>query len=458
MEYADYRLTIANDLMITGSCLNTSETDQFKIDKKDIEYANQQLENEKIDVDRAFIKNVGTVLANSLFTPKIKRHFGRVRSKNGNKGLRVRLTIESPEVSAYPWEALFLDNKYLAVSVETPLTRFFPNATTTNKNFGKPLKILFIGSNPSATGITGVPVNREIQAIKDSLTEENENGVIEFDPEPVGDIDNIMEHLENEQYNVIHFLGHGAFKDGVGYLALENENGGLEFADHERVGQIFQNQHSIGLFVLNACQGAQMSTDKAFTGLASELLKMGVPSVIAMRYSIATPTARLFSKEFYKNLVKMPIDENLQRVRHRILVDANTNPRDFMIPVLFMNALNGLILSPEDAAARELAQSPAYATRIEELKRAWDDFVGVSSTVDEKDLWLMIWDIYKNHEESLDVKVKREIKSMVSRVPVLLQEKNKALLSGFNEEARRMGNAIMLNYETLMDIIKRRIN
>jgi hypothetical protein len=458
MDYLDYNLSIGNDLKITASFLATSETDELKLDSEEIRFVINQLEDEKSRGDKNVIKNLGVKLASSLFTQKTKAHFYNVRSKNANKGFRIRLRIESPEVSNYPWEALYLDNRYMATSVETSLTRFFPNGTPAKRSFGKPMRIFVIGSNPSKLGLPAVQVDREIKSIEDSLKEEIDNGVIELDIERIGEIESIMDHLNKEQYNVIHFIGHGVFEDGVGYLALENSKGGLELADHERVGQIFQNQSSLGLIVLNACQGAKLSTDKAFTGLGSELIKMGVPSVIAMRYSITNQTARLFSKEFYKNLLKMPIDENLQMVRHRILVDADTDPRDFIIPVLFMNAPDGLIFSPENAAARELAQSPPCATRIEELKRAWDDLVGNSDALDERDLWLMISDIYESYEDSLDVRTKREIERMIAIVPVLLEDANEASLSGLDQEARRLRIVTRSNYKRLMDILKRRVH
>jgi len=451
MDYIDYSLSIGNDLKITASSFGTSETGELRLDREEIESAMEQLEDEKIYVSKDFIRNVGAMLADSLFTPEIKRHFYTVRSKNANKGLRVRFTIETPEVSAYPWEALYLDNKYMAVSAETPLTRFFPNGTSAKRSFGRPLRILVICSNPSKGGLPAVQVEREVETIEGSLKEEIDNGAIKLDIERIGEVARIMEHLNKEQFNVIHFIGHGVFKDGVGYLALESSMGDLVLADHERVGQIFQNQISLGLVVLNACQGAKLYTDKAFTGLASELIKMGVPSVIAMRYSITNQTARLFSKEFYKNLARMPIDENVQRVRQRILVDENTAPKDFITPVLFMNAPDGLVFSPRDAAARELAQSPSCATKMEELKRSWDDLVGGSDAIDQGDFWLKVLEIYRSCKDFLNERQKRVIGDMITVMPGLLAKVDEASLMGLDEEVRRLRITIMRNYQRLVN-------
>lgn len=451
MEYIDYQIFIGSNLEIVASSHGTSETGELRLDTKEIEYSVGQLENEKSHIDRRFIKNVGKQLADSLFTPEIKKHFYEVKSKNANKGLRVRLRIESPEITAYPWEALFLNNKYIAASTATPLTRYLTNGIPAKMSFGRPLKILVIGSNPSRLGLPAVQVEREIEAIEDSLGEEIDDGAIKLVPERIGDVERIMNHLNNEQYNVIHFIGHGVFEDDVGYLALESGEGALLLYDHEKIGQLFQNQNSLGLVVLNACQGAMLSTNKAFTGLASELLKMGVPSVIAMRYSITNQTAKLFSKEFYKNLPRMPIDENVQMVRHRILVDPDTTPKDFITPVLFMSASDGMIFSPKDDAARDIAQSPACTIRIEELKRDWDELVGGSDAVDEMDFWLKIWDLYKSCKDLLPKRPKREIREIIPIVPVLLTEMNKAVRSGLEQDVIKFRRTIRLNYQNFMD-------
>jgi CHAT domain-containing protein len=453
MDFTDYNLMITDGLEIAASSPGSiTVTDKFLIDKKEIVYAVTELEKEEENVDSIFLKNVGTQLANSLFTPKIKRHFSEVRSKNPGKGLRIRLRIESAEILAYPWEALFLDNKYLALSIETPLTRSFSYEKSTRKDFSKPIKILIIGSNPSAINLPAVQVNREIENITDALKEEVKSGFIKLDVLPIGSIKRIMDQLDVEQYNIIHFIGHGVFKDGLGYLALESSQGDLILADHDWIGKIFQNQISLGLVILNACQGAKLSTDKAFTGLASEFIKLGIPSVIAMRYSITNPTARLFSKEFYKNMLKMPIDENLQRVRNRLYVEETSSAKDFITPILFMNTPDGLVFNPTDEISRELMQAPECSTRIKELKEKWKALYQQTYAIDERDFWLLICEIYEECGTSLDERTKRKIREMQTIVPVLLKAMDDAMAMDFDAKVQSKIKALRLNYQRLIDV------
>jgi CHAT domain-containing protein len=261
------------------------------------------------------------------------------------------LIVEAPEVSEYPWETLFESGKYLSTHVNTPLIRFIPTVLPVTKNYRKPLKILIIGSNPSSTKVPALQLEEEIEAIEDALQKEIDDGQIKLKIERIAKIDRIWQKLKEDSYNIIHFIGHGIFQDNTGYLALVNENGGIDPVDHTRLGQILQNHQSmntIGLMVLNACESAEMSTSRAFTGLAPELIRIGIPSVIAMRFNITNQMASLFAKEFYTNIPIMPIDKSLQMVRNRILVDKKTKPSDFVSPVLFTNSPDGTVFNMEE--------------------------------------------------------------------------------------------------------------
>lgn len=452
MEYIDYHIIMKKNWDVIAKFDDTSETSKFEPDEDVIEYAVNQLEDENVKVDKNYIKKIGEHLANSLFTENIRNHLHRAR-KNANKSIRIRLNIESPEISAYPWETLYLDNKYIATSVKTTLTRFLGPKQLDKMNFGKPLKVLIIGSNPSKLGLAAVQVEREIENIVEALRDEINSGIIKFDLVRIGEVPRIIEYLNNDQYNVIHFIGHGVYKDGRGYLVLEGREGKSLPYDHERIGELFQNQNSIGLIVLNACQGAMLSTNKAFTGLASELIKIGIPSVIAMRYSITNKTANLFSQEFYKNLLKIPIDENIQKVRHRILVDPETAPKDFITPILFMNSPDGMIFNPVNKEAEDLAQSPSCRIKIDELKRDWNELNTGSDSIDEEDFWITLWNLYRECEDLLPKRPKRKMDKMIPRIPVLLTDMNTARLNGLPEDMRKFRLAIRENYRDLMKIL-----
>ena len=118
-----------------------------------------------------------------------------------------------------------------------------------------------------------------------------------------------------EPYHVVHFDGHGVYDPTVGL-------GGLCFELPEDIGkpekrrhvvvytkdstehgtglESLLRDHRIPLVFLDACQTAQ--AEQASESVASELLKVGVASVVAMSHSVLVETARRFVEAFYAAL------------------------------------------------------------------------------------------------------------------------------------------------------------
>jgi tetratricopeptide (TPR) repeat protein len=112
-------------------------------------------------------------------------------------------------------------------------------------------------------------------------------------------------------YHVVHFDGHGVYdrQVGLGGLCFEDPGdvGKLEGRRHRTVftselGTLLRD-HRIPLVFLEACQTAQ--AEKASESVASELLKVGVASVVAMSHSVLLETARRFVEAFYEALARV---------------------------------------------------------------------------------------------------------------------------------------------------------
>ena len=122
---------------------------------------------------------------------------------------------------------------------------------------------------------------------------------------------------EEKPYHVVHFDGHGVYdrKVGLGGLCFEHseDTGKLEKRRHVTVftqdtiengtglGSLLRD-HRIPLVFLEACQTAQ--AEKASESVASELLKVGVASVVAMSHSVLVETSRRFVEAFYQALAE----------------------------------------------------------------------------------------------------------------------------------------------------------
>jgi CHAT domain len=355
MDYVDYILSIDDSLKITAYCNGFKAEGLFKPDKHRIDGFLSKLEDENGVVTNDELEQFGRELADALFVGDIRAHFANTRSSVGDKGLRVRIKAH-PKIAYYPWELVNYEGTFLSTSAKFSLVR---NVDVSSMGFNRvnlkrPLKILIIAANPHLDPRIGqrLDIDREVTDIENSLRNEIDGGDISFESVLVGTLDNIWDRLRKKNYNVIHFICHGLFdrESGQGYLALEKPNGWMEKLEDRDIASILENQAQLGLVVLNSCKGAVASTSNALGGVALRIVQMGCPSVIAMRYSIRDTVGRFYAREFYKNLISMiPIDENLQAVRRRFLLDARLDPRDFSAPVLFMNGPDGKIfLTHED--------------------------------------------------------------------------------------------------------------
>ncbi len=113
---------------------------------------------------------------------------------------------------------------------------------------------------------------------------------------------------QKQPYHVVHFDGHGVYDRRVGL-------GGLCFEEPQDIAKLGKRRHAtvftdelgpllrdhrIPLVFLEACQSAQAA--QASESVASELLKVGVASVVAMSHSVLVETARRFVAAFYRAL------------------------------------------------------------------------------------------------------------------------------------------------------------
>ena len=134
MEYRDFDLWIEAP-MAKGYALRASSDPQgqakshMTLDPTSTAVQGYLQKLEEWETDEAFLIEFGTFLYNSLFTGAIESLFqnslGAVSEKEG-QGLRIRLRIDLPEISAFPWEYLHspMQKYFLGASMKTPLTRY----------------------------------------------------------------------------------------------------------------------------------------------------------------------------------------------------------------------------------------------------------------------------------------------------------------------------------------------
>ena len=188
---------------------------------------------------------------------------------------------------------------------------------------------------------------------------------------------------EKKPYHVVHFDGHGVFNRqvGLGGLCFENPDD-KEKLEKRRHITVFTNElgpllrdHRIPLVFLEACQTAQ--AEKASESVASELLRVGVASVVAMSHSVLVETARRFVEAFYEALAlgRRVGDAMLagQRqlkddtFRGSIFAAGELRLEDWFVPVLYQEKDDPQLFKSVPAKQTQDDFQVALATRLGDL-------------------------------------------------------------------------------------------
>ena len=176
----------------------------------------------------------------------------------------------------------------------------------------------------------------------------------------------LVETLDDGQYNVLFYSGHGvpAPDGGLLFLCPDATLNGTELA------QIL-TRRQIKLAVFNACWGAQPDRNSTQdliprSSLAEVLIHHGVPAVLAMRDTIADEEALSFIETFTQALVeRTSIDQAVAIARQQLLTLYRFNQPAWTLPVLYMHPeFNGELVKPiEDGVTEIPEQSQTWIGR-----------------------------------------------------------------------------------------------
>jgi hypothetical protein len=288
----------------------------------------------------------GALLYGALFAGDVESLFqaclGEVAGQEA-AGLRIRLRIGPPEIAALPWEFLYSPRQkyYLGASRKTLLTRYLEVFQPIRPlRTALPLKVLV-----AIPGASGLDTGQEKDILTEALSKLGSAVQLKV---LQGDVTRraVADELLEERYHVFHFIGHGVFQNERGHLLFNDEQGGQDLISDEILARIFLDAASMKLVVLNACEGAKVSSFKPMVGLAPKLIERGIPAVVAHQYPVPDTTAICFARELYRGLCVAAdpghVDAAVAHARNQLSIQFPAE-RSFGAPVLFMRAPDGLI-------------------------------------------------------------------------------------------------------------------
>jgi CHAT domain len=306
-------------------------------------------------------KGFGSALFDALFQGEVRDlyHAASAEADSAGKGLRITLLLgQAPELMHVPWEYLCEGGDFLSVSERTPIVRYL-DLKKAHRPFrvDPPLRIVGMVSSPS--DVIELNVEEEKRRLEHALGDLLARGLVEIVWLERATLRALLRTLEERDLHVFHYIGHGAFdkQAGDGVLMLEDDRGRGKPVTGMYLGQLLQDERTLQLVVLNACEGARTDPEDAFGGVAASLVKREIPSVVAMQFEITDDAAILFAEGFYSALARSsPVDAALAAARKEIW--AAYNDIEWGTPVLFMRVPDGRIFDVPPRDSGELDRPP----------------------------------------------------------------------------------------------------
>jgi hypothetical protein len=319
--------------------------------------------------DMAVVRDFGGRLFAALFTGEVlagwRSSVGQAEAVGA--GLRCRLRLNDvAELADLPWEYLYdaVSGRFIVLSTETPIIRYLDLPDPLRPLMVKPpVRILVMIASPADA--PALDVEGEWLRLTDALAELQRQNVVALERLDEATLPALQRLLRRSQYQVFHFIGHGAFdeagQDGV--LLLEDEAGRGQPVSSAYLGTLLHDHHTLRLAVLNACEGGRTAQNDPFAGVAQGLVRQGLPAVIAMQFAISDAAAATFSHEFYAALADgYPADAALQEARKAIYAQGDN--LEWGTPVLYSRTPDACLFDIQGAgAAGRRPASPGAAQR-----------------------------------------------------------------------------------------------
>jgi YVTN family beta-propeller protein len=262
------------------------------------------------------------------------------RMRQTGQGMRMRFQLENARsLRNVPWELLCDSTRFVSISAYSPVLRHVDVAgQRAPLSMQAPLRILGMVSSPG--DMPELDAERERERLTGACHSLVERGLLEIEWVPEASLDGLLECLNEGDYHIFHFIGHGDFDEQAedGVLLLEGRAGRSQRVTGKDLGVILGDQHTLRLAVINACEGARVAPDS--NGVASSLMRYGLPAVIAMQFEISDEAAVVFAECFYKSVARgNPIDHALVDARKGMF--AKNQGLEWATPVLLTSLDDG---------------------------------------------------------------------------------------------------------------------
>ena len=317
--------------------------------------------------EKESVVDFGKQLFDALFVDQIQTAFRRSqdRARLERKGLRLRLRIDAPDLSALPWEFMYdtSTGDYVCLSSDTPLVRYLqfdrpPEALTVTP----PITILAMVASPRDR--PALDAKREKERMQQATAGLQAAGLLNIEWLEGSTWRDLQHTLRRKDYHIFHFVGHGGFDAaaGEGVLAFTDDEGKSQLLSATEIGRLLGDERTLRLVVLNSCLGAKGNATDIFSSTSATLVRRGVPAVVAMQYEISDLAAIEFSRSLYEAIADgMPVDAAVGEARKAISVSSR-NSVEWGTPVLHMRSPDGVLFTIDGPTTTSARATGTYRT------------------------------------------------------------------------------------------------
>lgn len=230
MEYVSFDLEIGlgsgreYPLLARSQAGEARETLRFPFDELILQNRLQALEiallrsggkrRQFLSSEEQLVQDFGRALFDAVFTGEVRSRYdvSLQEAIQRDRGLRLRLRIEAPELAALPWEFMYdaRSADYLVLSHDTPLVRYLELPRVIEPlTVANPLRILGMIATPS--DLPALDVERERQRIEKATDVLRAKGLLELTWLGEQGWRGLQRAMRTGSWHVFHFIGHGGF-------------------------------------------------------------------------------------------------------------------------------------------------------------------------------------------------------------------------------------------------------
>ncbi|MEE3718732.1 CHAT domain-containing protein [Tumidithrix elongata RA019] len=339
----------------------------------------------------------GTALFEAIFSGGDAKEIFNNFQDSDERNKILTISASHPLILSLPWELLCDPKRTYLSHGENPISirRSFSQLTNESEFQQKQVKqgivppknrlhLLFAISRPTSAGFLD-PRKDALATLK--AIAKNAQGLIDVEFLRPGTLDKLVERLADKSLpsvDIVHFDGHGVFdvNKNIGYLLFEDIGGNGDRVSAAKVGESL-SQAGISAMLLSACQSAAVAGEEAMGSVAAGLTHAGIPTVLAMQYSVLTSTTEQMFGAFYEHLMRgQRFGEALENARRYLYSHRERGDRqrgrdrvtlrlqDWFLPALYQVGSDRALFAVEDLPQPSLEKAEQKLSNLGEVQTA----------------------------------------------------------------------------------------